>query len=60
MAESKVVEISPKSNEAIAYYNAMTVVEVTLNDGRKFNIILTEKLDEFLIARKEENRRKRG
>ncbi|KKK98518.1 hypothetical protein LCGC14_2641930 [marine sediment metagenome] len=59
MAESKVVELSPKSNEAIAYYNAMTVVEVTLNDGRRFNIILTEKLDDFLIARKEEIKRRR-
>ena len=58
MAESKVVEISPKSNAGIAYYNAMTVVEVTLNDGRRFMIALTEKLDDFLSARKEERKRK--
>lgn len=59
--DTKGVLINPKSKEGIAYYNAMTIIEVTLNDGRRFMIALTEKLDEFLIARKEEwKRRKRG
>ena len=55
--ESKNVKIlGHRSNEIIAYLNAMTVVSVEFNDGRKYdNVPLTEKLDKLL----ENNKRRR-
>ena len=44
---------SHRSNEMIAYLNAMTVVSVEFNDGRKYdNVPLTKKLDELLERKK--------
>lgn len=50
---------NPRSNEMIAYLNAMTVVSVIFNDGKKFdNVPLTEQLDKLLAAHKSKERRR--
>lgn len=50
---------SPKNSTLLAELNAMTTVEVILNDGRTAVLPLTEKLDKFLAAHKEELKKSR-
>ncbi|HEC64448.1 MAG TPA: hypothetical protein ENI23_04060 [bacterium] len=46
-----------RSNEILAYLNAMTVVSVIFNDGRKYdNVPLTEVLDKLLSNNKKRRR----